>query len=101
MSRPKPKILLNYTDPKTFQSEQVLAISAIYVLFYNGQPVNLKSVNSLLSYPNPKYRRTAFPENPGHAFNLADRLNTLFKTDKFEVYRFVNEGVRVTRKPQA
>ena len=97
MSRPKPKVLLNFTDPKTFQSEQVLAIRAIYVLFYDGQPVNLKSVNNLVSYPSPKYRRTAFPENPGHAFNLAEKLNRLFKTDKFEVYRFSTEGTKVTR----
>jgi len=100
MSRPKPKILLNYTDPKSFQSEQVLAIKSIYVLFYNGQPVNLKSVNSLISNPSPKYRRTSFPENPGHAFNLAEKLNKLFKTDKFQVCKFSSNGFGeiVTRK---
>ena len=97
MSRPKPRVVLNYTDPKTFQSEQVLAISAVYLIFYDGQPINLKSVNSLTSNPSPKYRRTSFPENPGHAFNLADRLNKLFRTDKFEVYKFTNEGTPVTR----
>jgi hypothetical protein len=99
MSRPKPKVLLNYTDPQTFQSEQVLAISAFYMVFYDGQPINLKSINTLINDPSPKYRRTCFPENPGHAFNLADRLNKLFKTDKFTVHEFGNQGVQVSRKP--
>ena len=100
MSRPKPKVLLTYTDPKTYLSEQVLAIKAMYVLFYDGQPVNLKTINNLTNYPSPKYRRTSFPENPGHAFNLADKLNKLFKTDKFEVYKFTTEGTKITRTPK-
>jgi len=97
MSRPKPKVLLSYTDPKTFQSEQVVAVKALYVLFYDGMPVNLKSVNTLHNDPNPKYRRVSFPENPGHAFNLCDKLNKLFKTDKFEVYQFTTQGTKVSR----
>lgn len=97
MSRPKPKVILTYTDPKTYLSEQVLAIKAMYVVFYDGQPINLKSINKLTNYPGPKYRRTSFPENPGHAFNLAEKLNKLFKTDKFEVWKFGTEGTKVTR----
>lgn len=97
MSRPKPKVLLSYTDPKTYQTEQVIGVRALYVLFYDGVPVNLKSVNTLVNYPSPKYRRTTFPENPGHAFNLADKLNKLFKTDKFQVYKFSTQGELVER----
>ena len=97
MSRPKPKVILNYTDPKTYQSEQVLAVKEFYVLFYDGQPINLKTVNNLTNMPPPKYYRTMFPENPGHAFNLADKLNKLFKTTKFEVYKFSNEGTPIKR----
>lgn len=82
MSRPKPNILLDYTDPKTYRAEQVLQANAIYAVFYNGKPINLRTLNTLLDYPGPKYRRVAFG-NPGHAFNLAERLNKLFKTDKF------------------
>lgn len=97
MSRPKPNVILTYTDPKTYLSEQVLAIKAMYVVFYDGQPINLKSINKLTNYPGPKYRRTSFPENPGHAFNLSEKLNKLFKTDKFEVWKFGTEGTKVTR----
>ena len=85
MSRPKPSILLNYTDPKTYKSEQVLKADAIYAVFYDGQPINLRSLNSLLDYPGPKYKKCSF-SNRGHAFNLAEKLNKLFKTDKFAVF---------------
>lgn len=86
MSRPKPEILLDHTHPKTYKSEQVLKAEAIYAVFYDGSPINLRTLNSLVSYPGPKYKKTAFP-NSGHAFNLAEKLNKLFKTDKFSVYR--------------
>ncbi len=85
MSRPKPSILLDYTDPKTYKSEQVLKADAIYAVFYEGKPVNLRSLNSLINYPSAKYKKSSF-SNKGHAFNLAEKLNKLFKTDKFAVF---------------
>jgi len=78
MARPKPQIILDYTNPKTYKSEQILEADAIYAVFYAGNPI------SLVNYPGPKYKKVSF-SNSGHAFNLAERLNTLFKTDKFEV----------------
>ncbi len=89
MSRPKPTVILDHTDPKTYKSEQVLAAEGIYAVFYDGQPINLRSLNKLLDYPGPKYRKVSF-SNPGHAHNLAERLNTLFKTDVFKVYLLTN-----------
>ena len=86
MSRPKPSVLLIYTDPKTYKSEQILEADAVYAVFYNGAPFNLRSLNSLVNYPGPKYKKTAFA-NPGHTFNLAEKLNKMFKTTKFEVYK--------------
>lgn len=85
MSRPKPSIILDYTDPKTYKSEQVLEADAIYAVFYEGKPINLRSLNSLVNYPGPKYKKVSF-SNPGHAFNLAEKLNKLFRTDRFQVY---------------
>lgn len=85
MSRPKPSVILDYTDPKTYKAEQVLKADAIYAVFYDGKPVNLRSLNTLLDYPGPKYKKCSF-SNKGHAFNLAEKLNKLFKTDKFSVY---------------
>ena len=78
MSRPKPNILLTYTNPRTYKSEEVLAADAIYAVFYKDKPINLRTLNSLISYPGPKYKKVSF-SNPGHAFNLADKLNKLFK----------------------
>ncbi len=97
MSRPKPNILLNHTDPKTYKSQQVLEANGIYAVFYQGKPINLRTLNSLVSHPGPKYLKTAFSGNPGHCYNLAEKLNRLFKTDQFKVF-LLTEGVPVDEK---
>jgi hypothetical protein len=91
MARPKPKVIAEYTD-KQFRSEQVLEAHAIYAVFYQSRPFNLKSFSSLVDYASVKYKKTSF-SNPGHAFNLAERLNKKFKTDDFEVVRLTNGQV--------
>ena len=98
MSRPKPVILLDSTDPKTYKSEQVLAADGIYAVFLNGKSINLRSLNKLLDYPGPKYRKVSF-SNPGHAHNLAEKLNTLFKTTEFQVYLLTN-GQIINENPK-
>lgn len=84
MSRPKPQVLLEITDKQTYKTEQVLASEGIWAVFYNNQPINLKTANMLVQFPGPKYKKASF-SNPGHAINLAKKLNTQFKTDKFSV----------------
>jgi len=61
MSRPKPKILLEYANKE-------------------------KSGSLVASYPGPKYKKVSF-SNPGHAHNLAKKLNKLFKTTDFAVVK--------------
>lgn len=86
MSRPKPKILLETTSKKTYKTEQVLEAEAIWAVFYQGKPINLKT-NSLVGQQlGPKYKKVSF-SNSGHAFNLAEKLNKLFATDQFKVYK--------------
>ena len=51
MSRPKPTIILTNTNPRTYKSEEVLAADAIYAVFYKDKPINLRTLNSLVSYP--------------------------------------------------
>ena len=96
MSRPKPTVILDYTDPKTYKSEQVLAADAVYAVFYDGKPINLRSLNSLINYPGPEYKKCSFG-NKGHAFNLAEKLNKLFKTDKFKVFK-LTAGEEIVEK---
>ena len=84
MSRPKPRVLAEITDRQTYRSEQVLAAEGIWAVFYDNLPINLKTANLLVQYPGPKYKKASF-SNPGHAINLAKKLNTQFKTDKFSV----------------
>ena len=85
MSRPKPTVLLEYTNKKDYKSEQILAAEGIWAVFYKGKPFNLKSANLLNNYPGPKYKKVSF-SNPGHAENLAKKLNAQHNTDKFGVY---------------
>ena len=96
MSRPSPTILLEYTEPKTYKSEQVLKSKAIYAVFYDGSPINLRTVNKLVDYPGPKYKKSSF-SNAGHAFNLSEKLNKIFKTTKFSVYK-LDKGEEVREK---
>jgi hypothetical protein len=84
MSRPKPTILLEYVNKSNYKSEQVLASEGIWAVYFDNQPINLKTQNMLVSYPGPKYKKVSF-SNSGHAINLAKKLNVMFKTDKFSV----------------
>jgi hypothetical protein len=84
MSRPKPIILAELTNKQTYKTEQVLASDGVWAVYFDNKPVNLKTSNLLVQYPGPKYKKVSF-SNPGHAINLAKKLNTQFKTDKFTV----------------
>lgn len=89
MSRPKPKILLEHINKKTYRSEQILNAEAIWAVFYKDKPFNLKSLNSLTNYPGPKYKKTSF-SNPGHAHNLANKLNNMFNCEDFSVVKLTS-----------
>jgi len=84
MSRPKPTILLEKVEKETYKAEQVLASQGIWAVYYDKKPINLKTFNMLISYPGPKYKKVSF-SNPGHAINLAKKLNKQFQTDQFTV----------------
>jgi hypothetical protein len=84
MSQPKPKVLVELTNKSTYKTEQVLASEGIWAVFFDNAPINLKTSNFLVQYPGPKYKKVSF-SNPGHAINLAKKLNQQFKTDKFSV----------------
>ena len=84
MSRPKPRVLLEHVDDN-MRSYQVCEADAIYAVCYKGAPIKIKTqINIEIDYPGPKYSKTSFP-TPGHAFNLAERLNLKFDTTDFTV----------------
>ena len=77
---------MEFTNPKNYKAEQILKAEAIYSVFFKGAPINLRSLNTLVNYPGPKYKKVSF-SNPGHAHNLAQKLNAMFKCSDFEVYQ--------------
>ena len=84
MSRPRPQVLAEITNKETYKTEQVLASEGIWAVYFEARPINLKTSNYLVQYPGPKYKKVSF-SNPGHAINLAKKLNEQFQTDKFSV----------------
>ena len=84
MSRPKPQVIVEHVNKTNFKSDQVLASEGVWAVFFDDQPINLKTISMLVSYPGPKYKKVSF-SNPGHAINLAKKMNQVFKTDKFSV----------------
>jgi hypothetical protein len=99
MSRPKPTVILEYVNKKNYKMEQVLEAEAIWAVFYKGKPFNLKSSSVVSNYPGPKYKKTAF-SNPGHAHNLAKKLNTQFKTEDFQVVKLTSGEVIQWQPPK-
>lgn len=97
MARPAPHILLENRDNTAHQIEQVLEADAIYAVFYDGTPINLKTINFMVANPGPRYKKTSF-SNPGHAVNLAERLNEQYNTDKFAVHKLVMGELYVENK---
>lgn len=89
MSRPKPKVLLEHANRENYKVEQILESEAIWAVFYKDNPFNLKSGSMITSYPGPKYKKVSF-SNPGHARNLAKKLNRLFKCEDFSVVKLTS-----------
>ena len=55
MSRPKPKVILEYTNKETYKVEQILDSDAIWAVFYKEQPFNLKSGSMVNATNSIKY----------------------------------------------
>jgi hypothetical protein len=93
MARPEPNILLEHVNQDDYVAEQVLESDGVYAVFYDAKPINLRTINKLINYPGPRYKKVNF-SNPGHARKLAIRLNEQFKTDKFTVHK-LTRGERI------
>lgn len=86
MSRPKPNVLLEITNKKTYKTDQVLEAEAIWAVFYQDKPINLKTSSIVAQQLGPKYKKVSF-SNAGHAYNLAEKLNKTFNTKDFSVFK--------------
>jgi hypothetical protein len=98
MSRPKPKILLELTNKKTYKTEQVLEAEAIWAVFFCDRPINLKISSLLAQQLGPKYKKVSF-SNSGHAFNLSEKLNKMFNTQDFSVFKLTT-GEKISNENQ-
>ena len=98
MSRPKPNILLEITNKKTYKTDQVLEADAIWAVFYKAKPVNLKTTSIIAQDIGPKYKKVSF-SNSGHAYNLAEKLNKTFNCKDFSVYK-LTAGEKFTDEPK-
>ena len=43
MSKSQPSIILEYVDKETYKCDQIIEASGIWAVYYDGQPINLKS----------------------------------------------------------
>jgi hypothetical protein len=79
--KPRPPVsgpkLETRADGLTYKVDENQPFTGTYKSYH-------KTSNLLVQYPGPKYKKVSF-SNPGHARNLARKLNTQFKTDRFTV----------------
>jgi hypothetical protein len=98
VSRPKPTVLLEITNKKTYKTEQVLEADAIWAVFYKDRPINLKVTSIVAQQLGPKYKKVSF-SNSGHAVNLVQKLNKIFNTQDFSVFKLTT-GEKLTDDPK-
>lgn len=88
--RPKPNILINHIDPKTYIQTDICESKTIYVVVYKDAAFNVRKHNNLLDLNHPgnitSYRSSAF-STPGHAHVMANKMNDLFKCQDFKVVK--------------
>ncbi len=98
MSRPKPNVLLEVTNKKNYKTDQVLEADAIWAVFYQDKPINLKTTSLVAQQLGPKYKKVSF-SNSGHAFNLAEKLNKMFNSTDFSVFKLTT-GQKVANESE-
>lgn len=98
MSRPKPKTVLRHVDSDRVETNVSYA-DAMWVVCYKGDPICVRRGPENNAYPGYKYLKAAWP-HPGHAFNMADRLNELFKSQDFTVWQMKPHRQITEPKPE-
>jgi hypothetical protein len=86
VGRPNKEILLEHMDANGYSTE-VLKVKGLWVVTYQGQPIGLRRTYRMDI--SKKYPRTAY-NNPAFAYNMMERLNTLYNTNEFNVLEIGN-----------
>lgn len=94
MPRPKAKVLLTMFDGCERRTKEVLHAPELFAVFYDGMPISYREINGHVGYVNvdgeqprkSRYKRFFFPYESS-ARNVARKMNKMFDTDKFAVYR--------------
>lgn len=86
MSRPPPDIITRTRIGRTERETVIMAAEGHWTVVYDGQPINI--MNTYYYIDRKKYVNNGFA-GPGHAENLARKLNHQFNTDKFEARKLL------------
>ena len=86
MTRPKPHILAEQRIGRTDYYLRIQQGEGHWVVVYDNQPINI--VRDYYYGDRKKYTRNGFA-HPGHAENLARKLNRQFSTDLFSVRKII------------
>jgi len=99
MARPGPNIHRRQVSADGLETNVCLA-DAIWVVCDRGIPITIRRGPENNAYPGFKYLKSAWP-HPGHAFNMADRLNEMFNTTDFTVWSMKPSREIREPKPEA
>lgn len=81
MPRPEPKIITAQQNT-TGEHWQILATDSMYVITYQGQPVNIRTELHKLGYVERKYQKCAYA-NEGNCRAQVRKLNEIFDCEDF------------------
>ncbi len=84
MTRTAPELYIEHTD-KFGKTQKIVGCEGVFVVLYKGTPFNYFVENRYADVQR-KYSRTLY-NNEGHAQNLCEKLNKLFKTKDFSVQK--------------
>jgi hypothetical protein len=85
--KPRNPVLLSRDQGHRLKRQDVLAVDALYMITYQGQPITIAVIDeNILHSATPRYQNTVYSQEKS-AQNAAVKLNTAFDTDAFVVRR--------------
>jgi len=86
VGRPNKEIILQHMDANGYATE-ILKVSGLWIVTYQGNPIGIRRTYRMEH--SKKYPRTAY-NNPAFAYNMMERMNTLYNTTDFNVLEIGN-----------